>query len=180
MRNLVRAAVSAAAVLTVVPTLATAAPLVDGTISPGEYGAPTATVATDANAPTSNFGAPGNTATAGYNIYLNDTNDTLFGAVTQTGGSAAGGFANLYFDIDPSTGAGGSELGIEVTNKRGFVAGTSNYFDLSNAISFATVTNNGLTTTEFSIANSVFRDFIAGAGRRAISAPPATPPRTSA
>jgi len=161
MVNVLRLAATAAIVIAASPALA--APTVDGTVGSGEYGAPTATVATDPAAPTSNFGTPGNTATAGYAIYLNNTNDRLYGAVTQTGGVAAGPFTNLYFDIDPTTGAGGSELGIEVSNKRGFVAGTSDYFDLSSAIDFSSVTTGGLTTTEFSIDNSVFRDFIAAA-----------------
>ena len=153
-----------------VPAMA-ATPVVDGTAGTSEYGAAKATVVTDPAAPLSNFGTPGNTATAGYNIYLNDTNDKLYGAVVQTGGVAAGTFANLYFDIDPTTGAGGSELGIEVTNKRGFVAGTSNYFDLSAAIDFSTTTVGGLTTTEFSINNSVFRDFIFGAQQQGYFGP---------
>jgi hypothetical protein len=161
MVNIIRLATTAAFVLAVSPALA--APTVDGTVSSGEYGVPTATVATDPGAPTSNFGTPGNSATAGYDIYLNDTNDTLYGAVMQTGGTSAGPFSNLYFDIDPLTGSGGSELGIEVNNKRGFVAGTSDYFDLSSALDFSSGTIGGVTTTEFSIDNSVFRDFIAGA-----------------
>jgi hypothetical protein len=148
-----------------------AAPAVDGVVNGSEYGAPTATVATNAAAPQSNFNTPSNSATAGYNIYLNDLNDTLFGAVMQTGGNSAGPFANLYFDIDPVTGLGGSELGIEVNNRRGFIAGTSNFFDLSSAITFATTSTAGLTTTEFSIANSVFRDFIAGAAAQGYFGP---------
>lgn len=161
MVNSLRLAAAAAFIIAAFPALA--APTVDGTISSGEYGAPTATVTADPAAPTSNFDAPGNTATAGYDIYLNDIEDTLYGAIMQTGGTSAGPFANLYFDIDPLTGTGGSELGIEVNNKRGFIAGTSNYFDLSSAIDLSSVTIGGVTTTEFSIDNSVFRDFIAGA-----------------
>ncbi|UZK67721.1 PEPxxWA-CTERM sorting domain-containing protein [Sphingomonas sp. M1-B02] len=161
MRGQLPSAVCAAIIFASTPALAD--PTVDGAVSAGEYGSPTATVATDSAAPTSNFGAPGNSATAGYDIRLASANDTLFGAITQTGGTTAGSFANLYFDIDPVTGSGGSELGIEVTNGRGFVAGTSNYFDISSAINYSVVTLAGLTTTEFSIANSVFRDFIAGA-----------------
>ena len=152
----------ALAAIAMLSATAAHAQTVDGIVD-ASYGAPKAVVATNPAAPDSNFGTPGNTATAGYNIYLNDANDTLFGAVSQTGGVAAGTFANLYFDIDPTTGTGGSELGIEVTNKRGFVAGTSNYFDLSPYIQFAITTTGGLITTEFSISNSVFRDFIAGA-----------------
>ena len=169
MRNVLRLAAPAALIFTATPALA--GPVIDGTVNPGEYGPATASVATDPGAPNSNFGTPGNTATAGYNIFLNDTNDTLFGAIAQTGGVAAGPFTNLYFDIDPATGTGGSELGIEVTNKRGFVAGTSNYFDLSSAINFSTSTTGGLTTIEFSIDNSVFRDFIAGAAAQGYFGP---------
>jgi hypothetical protein len=160
-RNLFRLAVTTAFALATSPVLA--APVVDGTVNTGEYGGATASVLTNPAAPESNFGSPGSTAKAGYDIFLTDTNDTLFGAVSQTGGTSAGSFSNLYFDIDPTTGTGGSELGIEVTNKRGFVAGTSNFFDLSPYITYSSTTLDGLTTTEFSIANSAFRDFIAGA-----------------
>jgi len=161
MRDVRRLAAAAAFLIMSSPALS--AVTIDGTVASGEYGAPAAIVATDPAAPVGNFGAPGNTARAGYNLYLTDTNDTLFGAVVQTGGTVAGSFVNLYFDIDPTTGTGGSELGIEVTNKRGFVAGTSTYFDLSPYISWSTSTLSGITTTEFSISNDVFRQFIAGA-----------------
>lgn len=169
MRNVLRLAAPAAIAFFATPALA--APIIDGTVNPGEYGAATASVATDPAAPNSNFGTPGSTATAGYDIYLNDTNDTLFGAIVQTGGVSAGAFTNLYFDIDPTTGAGGSELGIEVTNKRGFVAGTSDYFDLSSAINYSTTTTGGLTTIEFSIDNDVFRNFIAAAAAQGYFGP---------
>jgi hypothetical protein len=166
MKKLNRLAAVAAIALSAVPFAAIAEPVVNGIAAQGEYGAATATVATNPAAPESNFGTPDNTAKAGYNIYLTDTGDKLFGAFVQTGGVSAGSFVNLYFDIDPTTGSGGSELGIEVANKRGFVAGTSNYFDLSQFIDFSTTTTAGLTTSEFSIANSVFRDFIAGAAQQ--------------
>ena len=60
MRNFLRLAAPAAFVFIATPALA--APTIDGTVGPGEYGAPTATVATDPGAPNSNFGTPGNTA----------------------------------------------------------------------------------------------------------------------
>jgi hypothetical protein len=161
MRDVLRLAATAAFVLAASPALA--APAVDGVVSLGEYGAPTATVTGDAGAAMHNFGAPGGTAVAGYDIFLTDTGDTLYGAIVQTDGSAVDAFSNLYFDIDPTTGPGGSELGIEVGNERGFVAGTSDYFDLSSRIQYSTSTVGGLITFEFSIDNSVFRDFIAGA-----------------
>jgi hypothetical protein len=150
----------AALAATMLSTTAMAAPTVDGTVD-AEY-AQTASVATDPSAPTSNFGNPGNTATAGYNIFLTSANDKLFGAVSQTGGTAAGTFANLYFDINPGQGFG-SEFVIEVQNMRGGVAGGPANIDLSGRIMFASNVANGLTTSEFSIDNSVFRDFITGA-----------------
>jgi hypothetical protein len=161
-RNLFRIAATTAFALAVSPVRA--APVVDGTVSTGEYGAPTATVGTSPTAPTSNFTTPGNSATAGYDIFLSDSNDTLFGAVSQTGGTSAGSFANLYFDLDPSTSANGvSEFVIEVNNRVGVIG--SYRFNLSpDAVNFASTTLDGLTTTEFSIANSVFRDAIAGVG----------------
>ena len=164
MTNAIRFAATAAFILAATPAFADT-PTVDGIVGAGEYGAPTATVATNPAAPVSNFDAPGNSATFGYNIYLNDTNDTLYGAGSQTGGSeAAPGFANLYFDLDPATGTGGSEIGLEVTNRRGFIAGVPGFYDFSTRITFNTVIANGLTTTEFSVANSVFRDFITAIG----------------
>ena len=160
MRNVLRSAALAACV---VASSAFAAPSVDGIVGAGEYGAATAVVGTDAAAPVSNFGAPTNVARAGYDIFLTSANDTLFGAFAQTGGVSDGSFLNLYFDIDPATGTGGSDLGIEVTNLRGFVPGQPGYFDLSSFITFATTTVGGLTTTEFSIANEAFRQYIAAA-----------------
>lgn len=153
---------AALALLTASPV---AAQVVDGQNTGGnEYaGGSSETILTDSTAPDSNFQAPTNSATAGYTINLLDTNGSLYGLITQTGGTSAGPFANLYFDIDPTTGTGGSELGIEVANNRGFVAGTSDYFSLAGLINSTSTTVNGLTTFEFSIANSVFLDFIAGA-----------------
>ena len=52
-------------------------------------------VATDPNAPTSNFGTPGNTATAGYTLSLSDNGSSVVGSVVQTGGVSARQFANL-------------------------------------------------------------------------------------
>lgn len=160
MRYSARLAATAAFLLAAAPAFA--GPTVDGAVTTGEYGSPTATVATNAGAPVSNFGTPTGAAGAGYDIYLNDTGDTLYGAIVQTGGTAAGAFANLYFDIDPVTGSNGSDLGIEVGNLRGFVPGSPGYFDLSGRISYSSTTVGGLTTFEFSIENSVFRDYIAG------------------
>ncbi len=164
MTMTIRIAAAAALMLSASPAFADT-PIVDGVVGSGEYGAPTASVATNPAAPTDNFATPGNSATNGYNIYLNDTNDRLYGAVSQTGGaSAAPGFANLYFDLDPTTGTGGSEIGFEITNQRGFIAGLPGYYDFGSRITFNTVIANGLTTTEFSIENSVFREFIAAIG----------------
>lgn len=159
MRNAFRAAAAAAiALFAAAPSLAV---VVDGIVSAGEYGAPNATILTNAMAPESNFGAPTTSALAGYNFYLSDIGDTLYGAFVQTGGTAGGTFANLYFDVDPLNG-GGSNMGIEVTNSRGFVPGSAGYFDMSQYISFVSTTSGGLITTEFSIAESAFRDYIAG------------------
>lgn len=160
MRHALRAAVAAISIAAAAPAIA--APTVDGTVSSGEYGAATATVATDEAAPVGNFGSPTGSARAGYTIQLTSANDTLFGAIVQTGGTAADDFANLYFDLDPLTHSG-SDFGVEVTNLRGFVPGQAGYFDLSPYINFCSTTLGGLITLEFSIANSAFRTYIAQA-----------------
>ena len=65
--------------------------------------AQSASVATDPNAPTSNFASPGNTATAGYDIYLADlTNPVRFRRTDRWRCSRQ--LRHLYFDIDPTTG----------------------------------------------------------------------------
>src|SRR6478609_1688592 len=75
--------------------------------------ASTVSVITDANAPTSNFGTPTNSATAGYDLTLTDDGSSVIGSIVQTGGISAGAFANLYFDLNPTV-MDGSDLGFEM------------------------------------------------------------------
>jgi hypothetical protein len=131
--------------------------------------ASTVSVATDANAPTSNFATPGNTATAGYNLTLSDDGTSVIGKIVQTGGTAAGSFANLYFDLNPTV-LDGSDLGFEMGlgGVTAFIPGKNGQpgFNTSIAPSLytfsATTDLGGLTTLDFSLANSLFTSPIAG------------------
>ena len=142
---------------------------VDGVLGPGEYtGGTTAVIATDSDAPMSNFQSPTNVATAGYTIRLNDTNGSLFGLLSQTGGSAVGPFANLYFDLNPTVGDG-SDLGFELglSGVTAFIPGLNGQPGFSTLVSpslfnTASVTANGLTTFEFRLSNSLFTSAIQG------------------
>jgi PEP-CTERM motif len=127
----------------------------------------TVTVETNPAAPTSNFGTPTNQATAGYTLSLNDTNGSLFGVITQTGGESAGAFANLYFDVNPTVGDG-SDLGFELGANNGgsanaFIPGMNGSVALADALFDVTsATVNGLTTLNFRLDNSLFTQAIAG------------------
>ena len=142
---------------------------VDGILSPGEYtGSTTAVIATDSDAPVGNFQAPTNVATAGYTIYLTDTSGSLFGLISQTGGSAVGPFANLYFDLNPTVGDG-SDLGFEMglNGVTAFIPGLDGQPGFSTLVNpslfnTASVTVNGLTTFEFRLSNSLFTSAIQG------------------
>ncbi len=141
---------------------AAAAPTVDGVLSAGEYGAATAIVTYNPGAATSNFGAPTTESNAiGYSIYLNDTGGSLYGLLQTDaagGGSAAGAFANLYFDLDPQNN-NGSDLGFEVTNLRAFIPGVSGYMATPGVM---VSISSDQSTIEFSIPNSYFTAAIAG------------------
>lgn len=139
-----------------------AAPVVDGALSGGEYGAATAVVTYNPAAPEGNFGAPTSESDAiGYSIYLNDTAGSLYGLLQTNpagGGLAVAAFANLYFDLDPQNG-NGSDLGFEVGNHDAFIPGIMGSV-ATPEITFATSADGG--TFEFSIPNSDFTAPIAG------------------
>jgi len=122
LKNLFIAAVATAAVA----TSAHAAIGIDGTLD-GAY-THTATVTYNPAAPETNFGAPTSQSDAiGYDIYLASDASNVYGYLKTFGaGAEVGDFANLYFDLDPANG-NGSDIGFEVTNSRGFVAGGSGY-----------------------------------------------------
>ena len=125
----------------------------------------TVSVATDPNAPESNFGAPGNTARAGYDITLSDNGSSLVGSVVQTGGVSSGQFANLYFDLNPTVGDG-SDLGFEigVNGVTAFVPGRNGLAGFDTALLPSTYTVNTSTpgTVSFTLANSLFSGPIGG------------------
>ena len=130
--------------------------------------ASTVSVATDPAAPTSNFGSPGNTATAGYDLTLGDNGASVVGIIAQTGGVAAGPFANLYFDLNPTV-KNGSDLGFEMSagSVTAFIPGKNGQTGFSTVLdstlyTFSAVTTGGLTTLDFSLANSLFTSPIAG------------------
>lgn len=142
---------------------------VDGILTPGEYtGGTTASVATDNAAPVGNFQNPTNIAVAGYTVNLIDSGGSLFGLISQTGGSSNGQFANLYFDLNPSVG-NGSDLGFEMglSGVTAFIPGLNGQPGFSTQVNpslfnTASVTTNGLTTFEFRLSNSLFTSAIQG------------------
>ena len=129
----------------------------------------TAAVITNPAAPTGNFDAPTNQATAGYTLTLNDDGARLNGTIQQTGGTAVGSFANLYFDLNPTVGDG-SDLGFEMGTGgvTAFIPGKNGQPGFSTIISpslytFMTSTDvNGLINLMFSLDNSLFTGPIAG------------------
>lgn len=106
-------------------SFASAAPVgIDGVVG-AEYGAPSATVAYSANAPTGNFGTPGNSNNnVAYSIYTRADANYFYGAIKADGNTNGLNFANLYFNVD---GKSGSDLGVEVTNDRFFIPGAGGY-----------------------------------------------------
>jgi hypothetical protein len=128
----------------------------------------TVSVATDPNAPVGNFQTPGNTATAGYDLTLGDNGSSVIGTIAQTGGVSAGSFANLYFDLNPTV-MDGSDLGFEMGTGgvTAFIPGKNGQAGFSTLLSptlytFSSATAGGLTTLNFSLANSLFTSPIAG------------------
>ncbi|WP_114226850.1 MULTISPECIES: PEPxxWA-CTERM sorting domain-containing protein [Sphingomonas] len=154
MRNVI---LGAALALAAVPA---SAQVVDGQNTGGTEYAGGVSVASDPNAPTSNFGTPGNTATAGYTIQLNDTNGSLYGLLTLTDGSAVGSFANLYFDLDRAT-RSGSDLGFEIGQNgvNAFIPENGSKVALDASLFSVATTANSL---EFRLDNSLFNAPIAG------------------
>lgn len=137
---------------------------VDGNID-AAYGAPSATVLYSPTAPDSNFGTPGPTARAGYDIYLTNDAFNVYGLVDFVAGDFVGNFANLYFDLNPTVGDG-SDLGFEIglNSVNAFIPGKNGQPGFSALLSpsvFATavVPGGGL---EFSLASNLFTGPITG------------------
>ena len=143
--------------------VAWADPIVDGTITPGEYGAPTATVGYSQSAPQGNFDTPTNVAQVGYSVYLTATDGYVFGALQTNAalnGASAQPFANLYFDLDPQNN-NGSDLGFSMgaTGVTAFIPGVDGSVALTN-VQFVIGSNGSV--LEFAIPNIDFEKPIAG------------------
>jgi hypothetical protein len=140
---------------------ATAAVLVDGTLD-AAYGGPSAVVTYNAAAPNGNFGAPtSETAGVGYSIYVSSDASYWYGffqADPLGGGTSAGTFANLYFDLDPANG-NGSDLGFELSpgTQDAFVPGMP-----GNVLTPGVMTAAGTNSFEVAIPVSYFTGPIAG------------------
>lgn len=134
-------------------------------VSANAAAAPSASVGTDPNAPTSNFGSPGNTATAGYDLTLTDNGTSVLGSIIQTGGVSAGQFSNLYFDLNPSV-MDGSDLGFELgaNGVNAFIPGKNGQPGFSTMLDASLFTVSAATpgVFNFSLANSLFTAPIAG------------------
>jgi hypothetical protein len=147
-----------AALLAALSGGASAAIVVDGNYD-AAYGAAKSTVAYNPLAPESNFATPTSASdTTAYSIYLHDEGGLYYGflkATTNTGLA----FANLYFDLDPQNG-NGSDIGIEVTNSRAFIAGGDGTYAAVAGLQFV-VSADG-TGIEFVVPNTVFTSAIAG------------------
>ncbi|MGZ3377436.1 MAG: PEPxxWA-CTERM sorting domain-containing protein [Phenylobacterium sp.] len=161
MKSVLLAAVAAVAIA----GSAHAAISVDG-IKDAAYGAATAHVGFDANAPEGNFGAPTNVSdSVAYDIYLHDEGGTLYGFL-QADGPTNLLFSNLYFDLNPAA-QDGSDLGFEIGNNDAFVPGVSGSVTPLAGMTYATGTNS----FEFSISNSYFTTAIPGLTSYPLAAP---------
>ena len=150
------AMITATAAAMALSTAAGAQVVIDGNLD-GAYGAAKSQVTYLPTAPTSNFDVPTQfSSSIGYSVYLSSDANNVYGYLKTSGlGTSAGSFANLYFDIDPQNG-NGSDIGFEVTSRRGFVAGFGDYAPVGiNYFADAS-------TIEFSIPNSAFTAALPG------------------
>ena len=158
-------AAAAAALLVAAPAMAQVK--VDGTRD-AAYGTAKSTVLYNPLLASGDFNAsngPYGEAT-GYDIYLIAGPGAVYGFLQTTvpGGTGAGSFANLYFDLDAAN-ANGSDLGFEINNRNAFAFGgnPANPTKSSlgtNQLNFALSADG--TGLEFSLANSLFTGPIAG------------------
>lgn len=119
----------------------------------------TVTIAQDPGAATSNFQAPGTTATTGYTIQVYD-DGTYLNVVEQTTGTGGLPFANLYFDTTPSTYPGsnlGFEFGTDAATYDAFIPGvTGSNTLIGSAATAAFIINGDQITADIKIANNFF------------------------
>lgn len=138
--------------------------VVDGNYE-AAYGAATATVAYNPLAPDSNFGTPTNESRyIAYSIYLTAAQGNVYGflrADPSQGGSSAGTFANVYFDIDPANG-NGSDIGFEIgtSSANFFIPGRTGNQAATGVVSAGSGDGLGI---EFLIPNSFFTTVFPGA-----------------
>lgn len=142
-----------AALAAAMASTARAAISVDGVLDAG-YGAAMSHVFYDPAAPLGNFGAPTDKNHAiDYDIYLSSDANNIYGMlIAGPNGVSAGPFANLYWDINPST---GSDIGFELS------AGAQNVFrpggaNLGDAPDMLVALSGDLKSLEFSIPNHYF------------------------
>ena len=141
-------------------TAVSATPVIDGAYDL-DYGAIKATVTFAPGTPTSNFGAPtpfNDNVT--YNLYSVDLAGRYYGFLKATGPTNGLSFANLYFDVDEANG-NGSDIGIEVTNSRAFIAGgpAGQYAPVPGFLYAVSADGTGI---EFSMSNAFFETVLAG------------------
>ena len=139
---------------------ASAAIVVDGNLD-AAYGAAKSVVGYDPNAPEGNFGSPTAFSNAiGFSIYLASDSNYVYGFFNSGGpGTAAGTFANVYWDLDPQNN-NGSDLGFELSPGHADasipgVSGSVNRNDVLTA-------TNGSGSFEFAIPVADFTSAIAG------------------
>ena len=152
----------AAALAVLMTSSAHASITVDGVLD-ADYGSPTATVAYDPTAPEGNFGSPGPSSDAiGYSIHLKAENGFVYGFLQASGtGAPVGGFANLYWDLDPAANDG-SDLGFEITNNDAFIPGGNGPVTLTGANAIQYFVSADDKTVEFAIPDVDFTTKIAG------------------
>ena len=143
----------------VIPTAASAAPIILDGVVDAAYGSAQSTVTHDATAPEGNFGTPTNeTDGEGYSIYLKGLDGYVYGLIQGDGvGTSAGGFANLYFDLDQLSLPSGSDIGFEIGNQDVFVPATGSKVSAPGISYFADANN-----VEFAIPVSYFTGAVPG------------------
>ncbi|MDB5578011.1 MAG: hypothetical protein JWR80_3187 [Bradyrhizobium sp.] len=129
------------------PSAASATTIILDGVADAAYGAAQSTVTHNASAAEGNFGTSTNENKGeGYSIFLKGADGYVYGLIKGDGnGTAPGGFANLYFDLDQLSQPSGSDLGFEVTAGNVFIPATGSkvsapgisYFANADSVEFA-------------------------------------------
>ena len=167
MKSMLLAAIAASVF---VASGASAAPVVDGNLTPAEYAGALVTTVTQApgvNPATQLPSNPGpNVENVSYTVYFTSDATNVYVGLQSIGSSNGLAFANLYFDTNNAT-AAGSDIGFETPGGRIFVPATG-------AISGSTLASLGITavastglndTVEVKIPWTVFTTNAAGLGQ---------------